>query len=147
MNDESNALDVLTHFLDRIWNHGDDEIIARVFVPDGTAQGLAGDNAVLTHDEYLAFVHMVRAALTDMTFTILGGLCQGDRAIVRARVQATTPEGRPVDFTGMCEVVVGDGKILYAHNAFDFLLMATQMCPDVPADALVRVFTQRSLGI
>ena len=120
-----------------VWNQGRTEVIDELLSPDVTAHGLVDPNGNPVHgaEQFKLYHQSFRSAFPDIRVTVEDTVCEGNKIVVRCRVQAThtgagfgfTPTHKPVDFAGMCMLRIDEGKIVEAWNSFDFLAMFGQL--------------------
>ena len=128
---------ILHRWFGEVWNKGQADAIDEMLAPDVIAHGLAdpAGNEVRGVEQFKQFYESFRGAFPDIQVIVEDTVSEGDKIVGRCRVQGThrgsglglAPTNRPVEFTGMCMMRVGEGKILEAWNSFDFMTMYQQL--------------------
>ena len=128
---------ILHRWFDEVWNKGCAETIDELLDPNVLIHGLvdSSGNEVSGAAQFKSFYESFRAALPDIQVIVEDGVSDGNKIVVRCTVRAThageglgvSPTGNAVEFTGMCMVKEGDGRIVEVWNNFDFLTMMQQV--------------------
>ena len=128
---------ILHRWFDEVWNKGRAETIGELADPDLIAHGLvdSSGNEVRGVESFKSFYEGFRGAFPDIQVMVEDTVTEGDKVVARCTVRAThggdglgvSPTGNAVEFTGMCMVIVKDGRIKEAWNSFDFLTMMQQI--------------------
>lgn len=134
---------ILHRWFEEVWNKGRADAIDELLDPNVLIHGLAdpSGNEVRGAEAFKSFYESFRGAFPNIQVIIEDTVSEGDKIVVRCTVKAThtgeglgvSPTGKPVEFTGMCMVRVGDGRIAEAWNSFDFLTMTQQIGPAGPS--------------
>ncbi|MBX3171545.1 MAG: ester cyclase [Candidatus Eremiobacteraeota bacterium] len=123
-----------SEFFERVWENGDLDAIFTMF--DGRADGLTQSS--LDPEGYLRFYQGVTAFLKDFQVEITDWMSQGDKLFLRwqARARHRTKD-KVIHWPGTSFGTYRDGKILEAHNYFDFMNLFQQL-EIVPEQAVSR---------
>jgi hypothetical protein len=115
--------DIVRSFLELVWNERKpDEAIARFRDVDCISRGLKA-NAMDT-SEYRGFIMDMQKRMTSTHIVVEDLVEEGNKVAFRATITGEI-DGKTVSLGGFGIVMVGGGKILDSHNAWDgFGLMA-----------------------
>jgi steroid delta-isomerase-like uncharacterized protein len=128
---------ILHRWFEEVWNQGRAEAIDELSDAGLIAHGLVDANGdeIRGVDAFKEFYKGFRGAFPDIQVIVEATLSEGDQIAARCTVKAThtgegiglAPRKKPVEFTGMCWVIIKDGKIAEAWNSFDFMTMFQQL--------------------
>ena len=134
----TNQYDTILHrWFDEVWNKARAQAIDEMLDPDVIGHGLADSsgNEVRGIEAFKSFYESFRQAFPDILVIVEDTVTEGDKIVARCAVKAihtgeglgVAASGKPVEFSGMCMVIVKDGTIVEFWNSFDFLTMMQQI--------------------
>lgn len=128
--------ELLQHFIQKVWIEGDTAVAAEMFADSGSADGVI-PSMTMTGTDFsdmaAAFLEMVQ----NPTCEILTTVEQGDWLSALVKVSALNAANMdPIEITGQIMLHYADGRVLAAHNHFDYIALFEQMGL-LPQDALV----------
>ena len=134
MSEANKAL--IRRWFDEVWNQGRESTIDELLAADAVAHGL-GDTEVDLRGpaQFKPFVHNLRGAFPDIRMTIEDTLADGDKVMVRLRVEGThrganlgvPPTGRRIHIAGIVLVRIVSGQIVEGWNSWDQLGLLRQI--------------------
>jgi predicted ester cyclase len=134
MSEANKAL--IQRWFEEVWNQGRESTIDELLAVDAVARGLS-DTDVDLHGpvEFKPFVHNLRGSFPDIHITIEDSVAEGDKVMVRVRVDAThkgiglgvAPTGRRVSIAGIVLVRIKGGQIVEGWNSWDQLGLLRQI--------------------
>ncbi len=133
----SEANKALIHrWFEEVWNRGREETIDELLAPTVIAHGL-GDTDVDLHGpaQFKPFVENLRRSFPDIHISIEDTIAEGDKVVVRVRLEGThrgselgvPPTGRRVRVAGIVLVRISDGRIIEGWNSWDQLGLLRQI--------------------
>ena len=124
-----NVQSTLLHkWFDEVWNKDDIDAIDRFFGDVTPAKGILKDDEPQGAAGFKAFYKGFRDQFHNVNISVDDAIAQDDIEAARTTVTAIhTARGKPVTFSGMCMVKTAGGKIVEAHNNYDFLSMHEQL--------------------
>ena len=129
------GIDILKAWYETVWVKGDIEAVADFFDVDAMASGLMTDIAAHLED-FQAIVPAVLHSVRELHFSIEDAMEVGDRAWARVLLHTKKAEDMsPVHIPGQVMIRLKGGKIIEAHNCFDFVSYFEQM-GNLPKDAV-----------
>jgi steroid delta-isomerase-like uncharacterized protein len=151
MSEANKAL--IQRWFDEVWNQGRESTIDELFAADGVGRGLS-DTDVDVHgpEEFKPFVRNLRGCFPDIRITIEDSIAEGDKVMVRVRVDGThkggglgvPPTGRRVSIAGIVLVRMKNGQIVEGWNSWDQLGLLRQIGALPAADGPDRFVAARS---
>ncbi len=135
-------LKVMETWFHRVWNEGDASAIDDMFLKDGKARGLGGEDLVTEVADLQAIEEQVRvgpegfkdfharlfAILKDFDIQVNQSMEDGDWISALCTVHATSRKtGERVKMTGSVLVRMVDGQLAEAYNHFDFMSLYQQL--------------------
>ncbi len=128
----------------RVWEEQDEKAIADMFVPDGRAM-ITNSDPVIGPEEFLVFHRQLLSMFTDVKFEFTRHLEDDDWLAVMGTLKATDrATSEELEVPGQMWVRISDGKIIEAHNSFDFASMF-EKASRLPANTIGRLFEGESL--
>lgn len=119
---------VLYRWFQQVWNQDNEAAIDALMTDQAIAHGLMQDNLSKGPAGFKVFFHGFRQNFSDISINVEDVMSDGDRECARMTVQAKHIEsGTSVSFSGMCWVVIENGKIAQAWNNYDFQEMNRQI--------------------
>jgi steroid delta-isomerase-like uncharacterized protein len=127
---------LIRRWFEEVWNQGLERTIDELFAPYGVAHGLGDTEAdVVGPSQLRPFVRNIRGAITDVRMSIEDTLAEGDKVMVRIRVEGThkgpglgvAPTGRRVSIAGIIVARIQDGQIVEGWNSWDQLGLLRQI--------------------
>jgi steroid delta-isomerase-like uncharacterized protein len=128
---------ILQQWFEEVWDKGDVAAIDRWMSPDVVVHNLlaGGGERVYDRAAFRALFEPVLALLRDVHVAVEHEFSEGDLVVARCVItavydgkdQGAMARSRPIHFTGMAMVRVGDGRIDESWNYFDFETMYQQM--------------------
>jgi steroid delta-isomerase-like uncharacterized protein len=128
---------LVRRWFEEVWNKGRAEAIGEMFAADGIAHGLSGDaeSPLKGPANFKPFHETFRGAFPDIEVIVEDMIAEGDKVAARCSVRGkhggdhlgVTATNASVDFSGICIVMIANGKIVEAWNNFDFLKMNQQI--------------------
>ena len=124
-------------WFEEVWNKGRADAIAEMLAEDAVVHGLSEDAAKPLRGPagFLPFHSQFREAFPNVEVVVEDQIGEGDKVATRCSVRGKH-EGdslgfkatqAPVEFTGMVNTRIRDGKIVEAWNNFDFMKMYKQL--------------------
>ncbi len=133
----SKKIDVMNTWFERVWTNEDEATIDDMLVEDTKARGL-GSQPHVGPGEYKAFHRNLLGLIGKVEFVIDKAMEEGEWLSCLVTVHATRRDnGRSVQTTGHVLAKIVDGKILDAHNHFDFMGLFEQ-CGLLPQKSFER---------
>jgi steroid delta-isomerase-like uncharacterized protein len=127
---------LIKRWFDEVWNQGRESTIDELLAATAVAHGL-GDTEVDIRGpaEFKPFVRNLRGSFPDIHITIEDSVAEGDKVMVRVRVDAThkgiglgvPPTGRRVSIAGIVLVRIKGGQIVEGWNSWDQLGLLRQI--------------------
>jgi steroid delta-isomerase-like uncharacterized protein len=123
-------------WFEEVWNQGRESTIDELFAAKGVAHGLSDtDVDVVGPDQLKPFVRNLRGSLPDLHIRIEDSIAEGDKVMVRVRLDGThkgsglgvAPTGRPVTIAGIILARIKDGQIVEGWNSWDQLGLLRQI--------------------
>ncbi|WP_460273760.1 ester cyclase [Celeribacter sp. ULVN23_4] len=139
------GLELLETWYDRVWVHGDLGAVAEFFDTEALASGLMSDFAAQLED-FQTLVPAVLQALRDVRITIEDAMEVGDKVWARMTLHALKAEDMtPIQISGQVMVRLRNGKIIEAHNSYDFVSYFEQM-GNLPKDSVALMLAGETLN-
>lgn len=139
------GLELLETWYDRVWVHGDLSAVADFFDTEALASGLMSDFAAQLED-FQTLVPAVLQALRDVRITIEDSMEVGDKVWARTTLHALKAEDMtPIQISGQVMVRLQNGKIIEAHNSYDFVSYFEQM-GNLPKDSVALMLAGETLN-
>ena len=139
------GLEILTAWYEKVWVEADLDAVAEFFDVEALASGLMTDFAAQIEDFQIlvpAVLHVVR----NVTFSIEDSMEMDDRVWVRMTLHAKkASDMSPIHIPGQVMARLKNGKIIEAHNNFDFVSYFEQM-GNLPKDSLALMLAGERLS-
>lgn len=120
-----------------VWDEGREDAIDRLAHPSIVVHGLVGpgEPPMRGTADFKKMFHVFREALGDLEIAVETTVTEGEKVAAYCRVKGRhigqafggPPTNRPIEFIGICILVVRDGRIVEGWNCFDFLGMYQQI--------------------
>lgn len=112
-------------WFDEVWNAGNEGFIDEKVHSHAKVYGLG--EPLIGPEQFKPFYHLFRSAYSNIHVDVDRVYKIGNTEIAMCTVSATHNEtGKVVNFKGVCETTIENGKIIEGHNLFDFLTMNLQ---------------------
>lgn len=123
----SELREVAETWFQRVWAEEDESAIDEMLVPETTAKGL-GEEPREGPAEFKAFHRLLLSMIKDVRVDIDRFVEQDDWAHILCSLKAKRRDtGEPVEMSGQIAVRISDGKLITAHNHFDFMSLFEQL--------------------
>lgn len=117
---------IVRRHLEEMW-HGGDLEVAEELCSDSLTYHDPASSAVISLDSYKDYITTVRQAYPDLRYIIYDMIAEDNKVMVRwcfegthkAMIRGIPATGRKVDFTGMSQYIIEDGKINEAWTNWD----------------------------
>ena len=128
MSEENKAL--VHRWIKEVWNEGRDQTIDELFDPDSIAEGLGEtDQEVRGPQAFREFYRNMRSLLPDLHLHVEDTLAEGDKVVIRVRLEGTHTgsgmgtrgTGHLVKVRGVVILQITGGRIVHGWNAWDQL--------------------------
>ncbi|MGI8574121.1 MAG: LLM class flavin-dependent oxidoreductase [Egibacteraceae bacterium] len=127
--------DLVTAYVERVWNQGDLSFLDGCVRPDYTLDDLETGTILRGPSGLKRHVAALRQVLPDLRMTVLDTVIDGSRVAWRWRMEGThsgaglgvTPSGRRIHTTGMAIYRIEDGYIVERHGEADTLGLLGQL--------------------
>lgn len=115
------GVEILEAWYNRVWVQADLDAVAEYFDVDALASGLMSDFAAELED-FQTLVPAILRLVRDVNVTLEDSMEDGDKAWARATLHAKAASTmEDVSISGQVMIRVKNGKIIEAHNHFDFI--------------------------
>ena len=124
-------------WFEEVWNKGRIEAIDELLAEGAVIHGLKGamGEEVRGPEGFRPFFQAFHSAFPDIRITVETTVSEGNKIAAWCVVRGThtedgigiAPTQKPIEFTGMCMVVVENGKMVEVWNSFDFLSFYQQL--------------------
>lgn len=112
-------------WFDEVWNAGNEQYIDYAVHPDAKVFGLG--EPLIGPAQFKPFYQAFRSAYSNINVQVDRVYHIGNTEVAMCTVTATHNEsGKTVNFKGVTETTIENGKIVEGHNLFDFLTMNLQ---------------------
>lgn len=139
------GMELLEAWYDKVWVKGDLSAVADFFDTEALASGLMSDFAAQLED-FQTLVPAVRHALRDISITFEDSMEIGDKVWARMTLHARKAEDMmPIHISGQIMVRLKHGKIIEAHNSYDFVSYFEQM-GNLPKDSVALILAGETLS-
>ncbi|WP_167600404.1 nuclear transport factor 2 family protein [Celeribacter sp. HF31] len=139
------GLEILTAWYEKVWVEGDLDAVAEFFDVEALANGLLPDFAAQVED-LQSLVPAVLHVIRNVTFSIEDSMEMDDRAWVRMTLHAKkASDMSPIHIPGQVMIRLRNGKIIEAHNSYDFVSYFEQM-GNLPKDSLALMLAGETLS-
>jgi SnoaL-like polyketide cyclase. len=139
------GMNLLEAWYDKVWVQGDLNAVAEFFDTEALASGLMSDFAAQLED-LQTLVPAVRHALRNITVSVEDSMEVGDKVWARMTLHAQKAEDMtPIHISGQVMVRIKDGKIIEAHNNYDFVSYFEQM-GNLPKDSVALMLAGETLA-
>jgi steroid delta-isomerase-like uncharacterized protein len=134
MGDDKRAF--VRRWFEEIWNQGRYELVDELLHPNALAHGLReGGQPVRGPEELKMFQRAFRAGFPDIHIDIDDLVVEDEKVAARFTARAThrgdffgvAATGREINVSGMCLVVIRDGRMVEAWNQYDLLGILRQI--------------------
>ena len=140
----SRKIDTSLEWFRRVWAEEDECAIDELFVPDGNALGISSQ-PVVGPDGFKQFHRKFLKQFSNCDVQIVRYMEEGDWVSMLATLNTTSRmTGEEIEIPGQMWVRIVDGKIVEAHNSFDFHGLF-EKAERLPANMLDRLFEGESL--
>jgi predicted SnoaL-like aldol condensation-catalyzing enzyme len=113
-------------WFEQVWNHGNRDVIAQLFAPDGVLYD--GSAVIRGPAEFEAFYDRLRAEFSDFHISPVLVLAEGDLACIHWNAAFKhTATDKPAHVTGTSIVRIKDGRFVEAWQNWDAAGLAAQM--------------------
>ncbi|WP_419907586.1 ester cyclase [Hoeflea sp.] len=136
---------VMETWFSRVWSQEDETAIDQMLVSDTTARGLGSQNHV-GPAEFKAFQRALLGLVGNVRIDAKKTMEDGDWLSALVVFNGTRRDnGKPVSMTGHVLAMIVDGKIVDAHNHFDWMGLFEQ-CDLLPAKSFERCLSCQKIG-
>ncbi|SRR5579859_479272 len=127
---------IVHRWFEEVWNQGREATIDELFAQDGVTIGLGeSDVEVRGPIQFKTFFHNLRTTFPDMHITIEDTLAEGDKVVVRVKIEGThrgdgigvPASGQRICVAGIFIIRFANGKFVEAWNSWDQLGMLRQI--------------------
>lgn len=113
-------IDTSIEWFRRVWAEEDEAAIEELFVPDGDAQGISSQ-PVVGPEGFKQFHRKFLKQFSDCHIEVIRHMEVGDWVSMMATLKTTyRANGERIEVPGQMWIRIVDGKIVEAHNSFDF---------------------------
>ncbi|SFI74155.1 nuclear transport factor 2 family protein [Celeribacter neptunius] len=129
------GLELLEAWYEKVWVQADIEAVAEFFDVEALASGIMTDFAAHLEDMQ-ALVPAVLQAVREVSVSFEDSMEQDDRVWARVTLHAKKAHDMtPIHIPGQVMIRIKNGKIVEAHNNFDFISYFEQM-GNLPQDSI-----------
>lgn len=145
MGDIVTGLEILTSWYEKIWVEGNLDAVADFFDVEAMASGLMTDFAAQIED-FQSLIPAVLHAVRNVSFSIEDSMEMDNRVWVRMTLHAQkASDMSPIHIPGQVMIRLRNGKIIEAHNSYDFVSYFEQM-GNLPKDSIALMLAGETLS-
>jgi predicted ester cyclase len=124
----------LQRWYDEVWNNANEDQIDELMDERAVIHGLQTETTQKGPIAFKPFYRSFRDSFPSVTITAHPIIVTEESEAAHCIVEATTKDGRKINFTGLSVAKFENGKLVEAWNAFDFDSMNKQLAPSVSSE-------------
>jgi len=121
------AQTLLHRWYEEVWNNSNEHAIDELLDESAVIHGLETDHTKTGPQAFKPFYHGFRQNFPSVNVNLEPIITTDEFEAAHCVVNATTMDGKEVNFTGLTIAKFKNGKLIEGWNAFDFLTMHKQL--------------------